>query len=274
MRARRLSERTITSYEFSVAQFLRTATELTPRAVESFISGLADSGRAAKTLHTRAAALRLFSEWLYEEGERDTHTLSKLRLPKLDEKVIQPLTDEELALMVKACSGRDFLCRRDEAIVRLLVETGMRASELLGINISDMDITRGQILIRGKGRKERIISYGATTAAVLDRYMRARRAHRLAGADRLWLGGNGQTFGYGGLYEALKRRAEAAGITDFHPHRMRHTAATRWLRAGGSEGGLMVRAGWSRRDMLDRYTKATASDRAIEEAARLNLGDL
>ena len=69
-----------------------------------------------------------------------------------------------------------------------------------------------------------------------------------------------------------------AGIEGFHPHVLRHTAAQRWLSADGSadgsEGGLMAVAGWSRRDMLDRYTRATAAERAAEESRRLNLGEL
>ena len=69
-------------------------------------------------------------------------------------------------------------------------------------------------------------------------------------------------------------RAALAGIDDFHPHLLRHTAATRWLAAGGSEGGLMAIAGWRQRQMLDRYTAATASERAADEAKRLRLGDL
>jgi integrase len=69
-------------------------------------------------------------------------------------------------------------------------------------------------------------------------------------------------------------RAAAAGIDGFHPHRLRHTAAHRWLAAGGSESGLMSVAGWTRPDMLMRYTKAQAASRAAEEARRLNLGDL
>ncbi len=65
-----------------------------------------------------------------------------------------------------------------------------------------------------------------------------------------------------------------AGIVGFRPHRLRHTAAHRWLAAGGSEGGLMAVAGWTRPDMLLRYTKAQASSRAADEARRLNLGDV
>lgn len=65
-----------------------------------------------------------------------------------------------------------------------------------------------------------------------------------------------------------------AGITDFHAHLLRNTFATRWLRAKGSENGLMAVAGWSRREMIDRYAGATAADRAADEARGLNLGDL
>ena len=76
-----------------------------------------------------------------------------------------------------------------------------------------------------------------------------------------------------GAYDTLLDRAKLAGIPDFHPHVLRHTAAQRWLSAGGSEGGLMAVTGWNRREMLDRYARATASERAAEEARRLNLGD-
>ena len=68
-------------------------------------------------------------------------------------------------------------------------------------------------------------------------------------------------------------RARAAGIEEFRPHRLRHTAAHRWLAAGGSEGGLMAVAGWTRPDMLLRYTRAQASARAAAEARALGLGD-
>jgi integrase len=90
----------------------------------------------------------------------------------------------------------------------------------------------------------------------------------------LWLGDQGKRFGYDGLGRALRRRARIAGIAEFRPHRLRHTAAHRWLAKGGSESGLMAIAGWTRTDMLVRYTRARASERAAQEAQRLNLGDL
>jgi integrase len=82
------------------------------------------------------------------------------------------------------------------------------------------------------------------------------------------------TFAYTALYRAVIYRAKLAGIEQMHPHRLRHTAATRWLSAGGSEGGLMAVAGWSKREMIDRYTRATVAERAGDELRRLGLGDL
>jgi integrase len=90
----------------------------------------------------------------------------------------------------------------------------------------------------------------------------------------LWLGDRGKGFGYHAAYDTLKLRADMAGLGAFHPHVLRHTAAGRWLDAGGSEGGLMSMAGWSRREMVDRYTRATSERRAAEEARKLNLGDM
>jgi integrase len=78
--------------------------------------------------------------------------------------------------------------------------------------------------------------------------------------------------GYNGLDKAMKVRARQAGVPGFHLHLLRHTAASRWLSAGGSEGGLMAVAGWRSREMLDRYTRATAAERAAAESRSLNLG--
>lgn len=126
---------------------------------------------------------------------------------------------------------------------------------------------------RGKGGKGRRVAVGSDTISAIDRYIRARRSHRLAGTPTLWLGDRGKEFGYHALRDTLRMRATRAGLEAFTPHWLRHTAASRWLEKGGSEGGLMALAGWSRRDMIDRYTKATSERRAGEEARRLNVGD-
>ena len=219
--------------------------------------------------------MRRFSAWLAEEGEIEDDPLLGLKAPKLDAKVTDSLTDDELRRLIKACGGKEFRDRRDDAIVRLMAETGMRAGELLGLSVADVDLVRGMATVRrGKGGKGRLAPFGPQTARAIDRYLRMRRTHRLADTPALWLGDRGKELAYYGLRNTLQYRAEVAGIKDFHPHLMRHTAASRWLAAGGSEGGLMAVAGWATRDMIDRYTRSTASERAAAEARGLNLGEL
>jgi site-specific recombinase XerD len=281
MRAERKSPATIASYTEGVLGFLRWATtakagpEITKTNVQAFTADLLDSGAQPATARARHMALRRFAAWLADEGELDSNPLLGVKPPKLDSKVVDALTDEQLRLLIKACSGKEFIDRRDEAIVRLMAETGLRAGEVISMELADVDLQQGRATVRrGKGGKGRVVPFGAQTSAAVDRYIRARRAHRLRETGALWLGGGGQTFSYAGLNMALKRRATMAGIEGFHLHLMRHTAATRWLRAGGSEGGLMAVAGWSTRSMVDRYTGASASERAADEARNLNLGDL
>jgi integrase len=178
--------------------------------------------------------------------------------------------------MLKACQGTEFRDRRDEAMVRLMAETGMRVSDVLGLDVTDVDLPRGLAYVRrGKGGKGRIVPFGPQTAKALDRYSRLRRTHPGADLPALFLTARlARRLADHGLRRTLGLRAAAAGIDKFHPHMFRHTAASRWLAAGGSEGGLMAVAGWSSREMLDRYVRATAAERAATESRSLNLGDL
>jgi site-specific recombinase XerD len=281
LRAERKSPQTIKSYGDAVRAFLRWCNEhghspaLDRELMKGFVADLLDAGAEPSTARSRQLGVRRFSAWLAEEGEIDDDPLLGLKAPKLDSKVTDSLTDDELRRLIKACTGKDFRDRRDEAIVRLMAETGMRAGEVTGLLVDDVDLIRGLATVRrGKGGKGRAAPFGPQTGRAIDRYMRMRRTHRLADTTSLWLGDRGKELAYFGLRNTLQYRAELAGLKGFHLHLLRHTAATRWLRAGGSEGGLMAVAGWSTRDMIDRYTGASASERAAAEARGLGLGDL
>ncbi|SKD92192.1 phage integrase family protein [Mycobacteroides abscessus subsp. abscessus] len=281
LRADRKSPQTVKSYGDGVRSYFRWCSEnghtpaLDRTLVKQWVVALLEAGAEPATARSRQLAVRRFSAWLEEEGEIDADPLLGLKAPKLDVKVTESLSDDELRALIKACGGREFRDRRDEAIVRLMAETGMRAGEVTGLAVEDVDLPRGMITIRrGKGGKGRIVPFSPQTGRAIDRYLRARRTHRLADGPILWLGDRGKNFEYHALRDTLRYRAGLAGLKDFHPHLMRHTAASRWLAAGGSEGGLMAVAGWARRDMIDRYTRFTAAERAAAEARSLGLGDL
>ena len=280
--AERKSPQTIKSYGDGVRGYIRWCrkngheADLSRGTVRAFINHLLDAGAASATAKARQAALKRMSAWLHDEGEIDADQLVRMKPPKIDKTVIHPLSDDQLRALIKACAGTALRDRRDEALIRFMLETGARAGEVVALTVDDLDLKAGTAIIRrGKGGKGRVVPFSASTGLAIDRYMRRSRAkHSKAPTPALWLGERGQGFSYDGLNRTLKLRAEIAGIKNFYPHRMRHTAAHRWLAAGGSEGGLMTVAGWSSPEMLMRYTAARAADRANEEAKSLNLGEL
>jgi site-specific recombinase XerD len=281
MQATRKSPHTVDSYLRGVRLYLEWSAAnghppvLDRTQLQMWVQELTANGAEAATARTRQQAVRRYAVWLVSEDELDQDPFVGLQPPKLDKKVVDTFTDDDLRLLLKACAGKDFLARRDEAAVRLLLECGLRASELLALGTHDVDLGRGLVTVRrGKGGKGRQVAVGPQTSAALDRYVRARKSHRLAGSPNMFLGGGDQTLGYHGLRTALIHRAEQAGLADFRIHRLRHSFASRWLSRGGGESALMSAAGWSSRQMVDRYTAATAGERAQAEARRLGLGDL
>jgi integrase/recombinase XerD len=282
LRAERKSPQTVKAYGDGVRRFLTfcestgSSPVLERATVAAFVADLLEQGAEPATARSRQLALKRFSAWLADEEEIPRDELVGTKPVKLDSKVYQPLTDEQVKAMIAACAGLDqFRDRRDEALIRFMVETGCRAGEVAAMRLSDLNLPAGVAIVRrGKGGKGRSVPFGPQTVRAVDRYIRARRMHRLASTDALWLGARGKEFSYDSLHQSLGMRARIAGIPGFHPHILRHTAAHRWLAAGGSEGGLMAVAGWERPDMLQRYTRARASERAAEESRRLNLGDI
>ena len=283
LRAERKSPQTVKSYGDGVRAYIRfcqdegMAAEIDRTQVREFVDRILTEGAKPATATARQLAVRRFSAWLTEEGEQGPDPLLGLKAPKMDSPVIEPLSDDQLRAMLAACRGKEMRDRRDEAILRLMFTTGARAGEVVSLRVSDLSLagTPPTVTItRGKGGRGRVVPLALEAAAAIDRYLRARRGHRLAKTDELWLGDRGKQFSYDALNKTLRWRAETAGIRGFHPHLLRHTAAHRWLSKGGSEGGLMAVAGWKRPEMLLRYTRAQASQRAAEEAQRLNLGEL
>lgn len=251
--------------------------------LKAWIADLFEEGLKATTVTNQLVPVKRFSVWLAEEEIIPEDPLVAIRRPRLDAVPVEPLTLEEIGRMIGACSikglrgsdGAIFLARRDEALIRVLAETGLRAGEVVAMTISDTDLRAGVLLVRkAKGNKFRRVAISPATAEAITRYMRLRKTHRLATTDRLWLGWPGKSFAYPALRKALRARALTAGLKDWHPHQMRHTFADRWLSADGSEGGLMTAAGWSDPSMLRRYTAHRKEARALDEARRLALGDL
>ncbi len=192
--------------------------------------------------------------------------------PPVNAKPVPVLTDDELERLIKATAGKDFRHRRDEAMIRLLLDCGIRVSELCGLDVDDVNLDHGMAMVTGKGRKTRPVYFSARTAQALDRYKRLRSKHRMAHLDAFFLTQRG-ALSADGARERMKVLGAAAGIEDLHPHRFRHTFAHDFLMNGGQERDLKRLAGWSSDVMLERYGASAADARARAAAQRMKRGD-
>lgn len=249
-----------------------TLDELTRAAIREWLADLVDRGQAATTVSTRHRGLYRFCRWLVDEGEIKAHPMDGMGMPEIPDKPVPILTDDDLAALIKACAGTRWYDRRDLAVVRFLLDTGVRVSELAGLDLDDLDQQHEMAMVTGKGGKVRPVYFGARTGVALDRWLRERRKHKWRHLDRLFLGERGALTS-DGVREIVRVRGEKAGIVHVHPHRFRHSWAHDFLFSGGQERDLMRLAGWSSDAMLQRYGAAAADLRAREAAKRLRRGD-
>jgi site-specific recombinase XerD len=251
----------------------RTATldELNRAAIREWLAVLSDTHEPG-TVKVRYRGLHRFCSWLVDEGEITTNPMATLSPPTLKMKPVPVVTDDELVALLKACNGREFADRRDEALIRLLLDCGVRISEACGLRVDDIDLDQGMAIVKGKGSKVRPVYFSARTTRALDRYIRMRAQHRWAHLDALFLTQRG-ALSADGARDRVKLRGQLAGIDDLHPHRFRHTFAHDFLMSGGQERDLKRLAGWSSDVMLERYGASPADARAKAAAQRLKRGD-
>jgi site-specific recombinase XerD len=137
-----------------------------------------------------------------------------MRPPKVPEQPPQALTHEQLRAVLTTCAGQSFKDRRDHAMIRVLLDTGCRLSELVGITLEDVDLDQQQVvLLQTKGRSPRVVGLGNKTVRALDRYLRARRMHHDSGTEALWLGTKGPLTRWG-IRQICGRRGAQAGLPD------------------------------------------------------------
>lgn len=212
--------------------------------------------------------------WAVEEGYAESNVVRSIAPPVPDLPVIQPFTKDEIAALLKACdrtrtwksrvatSTTRITADRDRAIILLLLDTGLRASELCGVTLDALDLKTNSVKVLGKGRRERIVPFGRRTARALWTYITPRLATLTPTAPVFSVGPDAdpRPFNRYALVKILARLGQRAGVRGVHAHRFRHTFAITFLRNGGGEFALQRILGHSTLEMVKRYTAIADSD--------------
>jgi site-specific recombinase XerD len=221
---------------------------------------------SAMTVRSYTSRLLAFLRWLHVEGYTPVDFAAKLRKPQATQRVIQPLTPEESARLADAAKADPRCGVRDLAILYIMLDSGLRASEVCGLRPPDVLWDQRLVKVLGKGGKERVVPISPPTAQAMRRYLLSADRHDDR-ADTLFQTEEGWALTPHGLHHIVKKVALRAGVEGVHPHRLRHTAAIAFLRNGGNVLVLQRILGHTTLAMTNRYV-ALASDDVQREHDR------
>lgn len=263
--ARGLSLRTLETYSERLAclrAFLEDVrpADVRPADVQAFIS--AERARTSPaTANLSLSVVRALYEYLHRLGYVETNPAAGVSKVKAASPIVQSLTGEEVTRLLKACD-KTFTGVRDKAAILLMIDTGLRASELCGLDVADLDTSRRTLIVHGKGGKLRTVPIGAAVHRQLGIYLR-RRGNA---PGRLFVSATGEPLDRVQLWQAVARRADTAGVPR-GVHRLRHTCAVMSLRNGADLFTVSRLLGHTNIGTTTRYLRSiTAEDVAAKHA--------
>ena len=295
---RHVSPHTVRAYDSDITQYLawvagdkqRKMSELTPAdldltSVRSHLAELNKAGKARTSVARKLSALRTFVKYLRREELIEHDPTAMAVAPKRDQTIPTHLSEPEIARLIEMPSTADPLGRRDRAILELFYASGLRLSELVGINLEDLNLSSRMVRVMGKGGKERLLPFNQNAATALRAWMADRAAilaerqarasrrpaiaprkkapaavrHRAA-VDPLFLNVRGGRL-TGRSVDRMLRRYVAACSTrlGISPHALRHSFATHLLQRGADLRAIQELLGHSRLSTTQRYTHVNAA---------------
>ncbi|MCF6408308.1 site-specific tyrosine recombinase XerD [Pseudalkalibacillus salsuginis] len=268
---RGLSDNTLQSYQRDLKQYTaflqkeldhKDLNQVRRNDIMTYLYHLKDSGRASTTIARTIASIRSFHQFLIRERVTDQDPSVHIETPKTERKLPKILSSQEVENLMEAPESNSAYGIRDRAMIELLYATGIRVSELIHLNLSDVHLTMGFVRCLGKGDKERIIPVGRMATEALTAYIEKGRGKLLKKktTDALFLNHHGNRLTRQGFWKILKKLSLAANIQkELTPHTLRHSFATHLLENGADLRAVQELLGHVDISTTQIYTHVTKS---------------
>ena len=259
---RNASPHTCSNYQFDLEQFVRflghrRIREVTPLEVRRFVAHLSTAQVSRRTTARKLSCLRSFYRFLCREGVLSNNPAAVIPTPRLEKRLPAFLDEAQVTRLLEAPTTQKWLGRRDRALLETLYSTGIRVSELVGLNLDDLDEISGTIIVRGKGKKERLCPIGETALSAIRAYL-AKRPKKLRMPYALFVS---QKLGRltARQVDRLLRRyiAERNLPANISPHSLRHSYATHLLERGADLRSVQELLGHASLSTTQIYTHIT-----------------
>lgn len=264
----RLAEATLAYYTWTVKRFINfcyplnitQAESVTSHHIRMFLADLQESKNNSASVHAYFRAVKRFFTWQVDEGLLQVSPFATIKTPRVEKKLIQPVTVEQLQKLLLFCDETTFIGARNKAIILMFTDTGLRLRELATLNLDQIDIDKETITVMGKGAKQRVVRIGLSCQKALLRYLYMRHDDQHC----LWLNIWRKPITGDGIQQILKVLKVRAGITSrCSPHSLRHSFATMALINGAGEFEVQSLLGHSTLTMTRKYVQTLNSQAAI-----------
>lgn len=260
-----LAPATLKAYQYQLGRFVKFCLEAkekdTTQQIRLFLLKLRETNNSISVSDYYKSIKRFFN-WLVEEGLIEKSPMQNIKPPKKEGKIIRPFSQQDIDNLLLLCPSNRFLDLRNKAIILMFLDTGLRLSELAGIQIKDVDFDRETIKVMGKGARERVVRIGKTTQKALLRYL----LNRQDDYPCLWVTEERRPLSVAGVQVAIKKLCYRAGITDAKcgPHTFRHTFGTQALRNKADIREVQSLLGHSTLKTTLTYVQTVQSEDAIK----------
>ena len=277
------SPRTVRAYRWTLARFLRALTEgaaptapaeITREHLYGYLACF--THLATDTRHRYFREVRCFFNWLVESGYLEQSPFRGMKNIRLPQRIVQPFSPSDITALLAACDGSP-LGVRDRALILTLLDSGIRCSEAVQLDLADLDLAGGRLLVRfGKGNKQRVVPFAGRCRVALAVYLGLRGS----APGPLFVASSGHgvllpevALQPNGLKQLLRRLGRRTGLPKVHAHRFRHTFATWAIEHDARELDVQYLLGHSSPDMVRRYSSSYRSEQAALRHARFSPAD-